>query len=93
MDPITLILTIIGIIVAITFGYLQVIVPFIKKEVKFAKRFPFVVGVEAPAEKIKSRPTRATEGLKGLKLIVVLPLENVGQPDFAHQCYPVREDE
>jgi len=43
MDPITLILTIVGIIIALVFGYLQVIVPFTKKEVKFTKKFPFVV--------------------------------------------------
>jgi tetratricopeptide (TPR) repeat protein/TolB-like protein len=45
MDPITLILTIIGIVIALVFGYLQVIVPFTKKEVKFARKFPFVVSM------------------------------------------------
>lgn len=92
MDPITLILTIIGIIVAIIFGYLQVIVPFTKKEVKFAKRFPFVVGVETPAEKTKSRPTRAQEGFKGSKSIVVLPLENVGGSEDEYFATGITEE-
>lgn len=43
MDPIALILTIAGIIIAIIIGYLQIIVPFTKKEVKFSRRFPFVI--------------------------------------------------
>ncbi|UCG91637.1 MAG: tetratricopeptide repeat protein [candidate division WOR-3 bacterium] len=92
MDPITLILTIVGIIVAIIFGYLQVIVPFTKKEVKFAKRFPFVVGAEAAAEKIKPRPKRAAEGFQKLKSIVVLPLENVGQPEDEYFAVGITEE-
>lgn len=92
MDPITLILTIIGIVIAIIFGYLQVIVPFTKKEVKFAKKFPFVVGVEAAAEKIKPRPTRAPEGVRGLKSIVVLPLENVGRPEDEYFATGITEE-
>jgi len=46
MNPITLILTIIGLIIMAVIGYLQVIVPFIKGEVKFSKRWPFVVSVK-----------------------------------------------
>jgi len=43
MELLFLLLTIVGVIIALIFGYLQVIVPFTKKEVKFAKKFPFVV--------------------------------------------------
>ena len=49
MDIVSLLLTIIGIIIAIIFGYLQVVVPFIKGEVRFSKHFPFVESPEAPA--------------------------------------------
>jgi len=49
MDIVSLLLTILGIIVAIIFGYLQVVVPFIKGEVRFSKRFPFVETAEAVA--------------------------------------------
>jgi tetratricopeptide (TPR) repeat protein/TolB-like protein len=47
MDIISLVLTILGIIIAIIFGYLQVVVPFIKGEVRLSKRFPFVESAEA----------------------------------------------
>lgn len=52
MELIFLLLTILGIIIAIIFGYLQVVVPFIKGEVRFSRRFPFVETAEAaPAAK------------------------------------------
>ncbi|UCG91641.1 MAG: tetratricopeptide repeat protein [candidate division WOR-3 bacterium] len=47
MDILSITLTIIGIIIAIIFGYLQVVVPFIKREVRLSKRFPFVETAEA----------------------------------------------
>lgn len=47
MDVVFLLLTILGIIIAIIFGYLQVAVPFIKGEVRLSKRFPFVESAEA----------------------------------------------
>jgi len=56
MEIIFLLLTILGIIVAIIFGYLQVVVPFTKGEVRFSKRFPFVETAEAvPAAKPRRR--------------------------------------
>ncbi len=45
MDPLTLILTIVGLLIAIIFGYFQVIVPFVKGEVKFSKTWPFVTKI------------------------------------------------
>jgi tetratricopeptide (TPR) repeat protein len=47
MELIFLLLTIIGVIIALIFGYLQVIVPFVKKEVKFSKKFPFLISTES----------------------------------------------
>jgi len=41
MGVVVLILTIIGIVVAIVFGFLQVTVPFVKREVRLSKKFPF----------------------------------------------------
>jgi len=46
MDPLTLTLTIIGLIAVILIGYFQVVVPFVKGEVKFSRRWPFVVSVK-----------------------------------------------
>ena len=42
MEFVFLIIAVAGLIVAIILGFLQVIIPFIKDEVKFSKRFPFV---------------------------------------------------
>ncbi len=47
MELVFLSLTILGIIIAIIFGYLQVAVPFIKGEVRMSKRFPFVESTQA----------------------------------------------
>ena len=59
MDIVYLLLTILGIIIAIIFGYLEVIVPFIKREVRFSRRFPFVESAEAvPAAKPRRRRRR-----------------------------------
>jgi len=56
MELVFLSLTILGIIIAIIFGYLQVVVPFIKGEVRFSGRFPFVETAEAvPAAKQRRR--------------------------------------
>jgi len=76
MELIFLILTILAIIVAIVFGFLQVVVPFVKGEVTFTKKYPFVVSVA-------ERPTGAQrrKRFKKAKSIVVLPLENLGKPE------------
>jgi len=83
MDPITLILTIVGIIIALVFGYLQVIVPFTKKEVKFAKKFPFVVSTtEITLTKIDTKAYAKVIGEKfpipaERKPIAVMPFRNL----------------
>jgi tetratricopeptide (TPR) repeat protein len=51
MDLIFLILTILSIIITIIFGYLQVVVPLIKGEVRFSKRFPFLETAKVPVLK------------------------------------------
>jgi len=51
MELVFLLLTILGIIIAIIFGYLQVVVPFIKGEVRLSKRFPFVESAETEPAK------------------------------------------
>lgn len=45
MDLLTLILTIVGLLIAAIFGFLQVITPFAKGEVKFSKTWPFVTKI------------------------------------------------
>jgi len=49
MEPVFLILAILTIIVAIVVGFLQFIVPFVKKEVKFTNKFPFVASTTPAA--------------------------------------------
>jgi len=56
MELIFLLLTILGIVVAIIFGYLQVAVPFIKGEVRISRRFPFIETTEGvPIAKARRR--------------------------------------
>lgn len=78
MELIFLTLTIIGVIVAIIFGFLQVIVPFVKGEVKFSKKYPFVRSVDAVRDSPRVSGKRRFQHQKS---IVVLPLENLGKAD------------
>lgn len=78
MDFLFLILAIAGIIVAIIVGYFQVIVPFIKGDVKLSKRFPFVTHLKTTTQVTNLRRKMGTKALKAVKSIVVLPLENLG---------------
>jgi len=55
MELVFLLLTIVGIIIAVIFGYLQVVVPFIKGEVRLSRSFPFVETAEVPATKPRRR--------------------------------------
>jgi len=77
MELIFLLLTIVGIIVAVIFGYLQVVVPFIKGEVRFSKRFPFVetaeavVGAKPHRRKKKKRKRFLIPGL-AIGILIVL---------------------
>ena len=80
MDIVILILTIIGIVAAVVFGFLQVIVPFVKREVRFSKRFPFVASLEA-AEKSRYQPFVDTRSKIAVNSIAVLPLENLGSAE------------
>lgn len=43
MDLVFVIIAIIGLIVTIIFGFIQVVIPFIKGEVKLSKRWPFII--------------------------------------------------
>lgn len=83
MDPIALILTIAGIIIAIMIGYLQIIVPFTKKEVKFSRRFPFVISTtEVAAIRIDTEDYAKTIAEefpipKERRPIAVMPFKNL----------------
>lgn len=80
MDVVILLLTIVGIVVAIIFGFLQVVVPFVKREVRLSKRFPFVTSLEA-AEKLRSQSSADARSRITANSIAVLPLENLGSTD------------
>jgi hypothetical protein len=54
---IEIILVTIGVIIAIIFGYFQVIVPFVKGEVKISKSWPFVVVKDTVNPKTKKKTT------------------------------------
>ena len=46
MELIEVIAAVIGLVVGVIFGYLQVVVPITRGELKFTKKFPFVVGTD-----------------------------------------------
>lgn len=57
MEIVSIIITLIALIATVVFGYLQIVVPFINKEVRLAKKFPFVESTETP----KKRRRRKTK--------------------------------
>jgi tetratricopeptide (TPR) repeat protein len=61
VELVFLLLTIIALVATIVFGFLQVVVPFIKEEVRLSKKFPFVESGEAVPKrrkKTKKKPKR-----------------------------------
>lgn len=70
MELVFLLLTIVGIIIALIFGYLQVVVPFIKGEVRLSRRFPFVETAEVSAK----RPRRRRKKKRKRFLIPILAI-------------------
>jgi len=53
MDPLSFIIAFIGILVAVIFGYFQIVVPFVKGEVRLTRRWPFVEGTGDPSTRDK----------------------------------------
>jgi len=78
LDLVFLVLSVVGIVVAITFGFLQVVVPFVKGEVKFSKKYPFVRSVESSDDWLR---VGGKKRRKLQKSVVVLPLKNLGKAD------------
>ncbi|UCG92674.1 MAG: tetratricopeptide repeat protein [candidate division WOR-3 bacterium] len=46
-----LVIAVVGLIATIIFGFLQVVIPFLRGEVKFSKRFPFITNVRPTTSK------------------------------------------
>jgi len=89
LDLIFLALTIVGIVVAIVFGFLQVIVPFVKGEVRFSKKYPFVISVTGSNESLR---TFGRKREKIQKSVVVLPFGNLGRPEDDYFAAGVTEE-
>jgi tetratricopeptide (TPR) repeat protein/class 3 adenylate cyclase len=49
VDPLDLILAVVGVIAGIIFGYFEIVIPFVRGEVKLSKRWPFVENVKMPS--------------------------------------------
>lgn len=62
MELIFLLLTIIAILATTIFGFLQVVIPFIKGEVRFSKRFPFIESTEGAFPAAKKPHKRKKKG-------------------------------
>jgi len=70
MEVVFLLLTIVAILATTIFGFLQVVIPFIKGEVRFSKRFPYVEAVEKALPAAK-RPHRRKKKKKRRPLIPI----------------------
>ena len=91
LDLLFLVLTIVGIVVALIVGYLQLIVPFVKGEVKLSKKFPFVTKLQSTIE-AESKRARKMATAEGKKSIVVLPFDNLGKSDDDYFAAGVTEE-
>jgi TolB-like protein/tetratricopeptide (TPR) repeat protein len=78
VDLIFLVLSVIGVVVAIIFGFLQVVIPFVKGEVKFSRKYPFVRNVRTNDDWLQVSGRKRT---KIQKSVVILPLKNLGKAD------------
>jgi len=84
MDPLSFIIAFIGILVAVIFGYFQIVVPFVKGEVRLTRRWPFVEGTGDPSTRDKSVGGRVTQEfpetrpVSGGKEVVEILSKNIG---------------
>jgi TolB-like protein/Flp pilus assembly protein TadD len=88
LDLIFLVLSVIGVVVAIVFGFLQVIIPFVKGEVRFSEKYPFVINVERAG----LLPAGSKKRRKLKKSVVVLPLKNLGKAEDDYFTVGVAEE-
>jgi len=59
MEIVSIIITLIAIIATVVFGYFQIIVPFIKKEVRLSKKFPFVESTDIPVKRGRKKKKKS----------------------------------
>ncbi|MBN2620151.1 tetratricopeptide repeat protein [candidate division WOR-3 bacterium] len=55
MEIVSIVITLIAIIATVVFGYFQIIVPFVKKEVRLSKEFPFVESTDIPVKRRRKK--------------------------------------
>ncbi len=73
MEIISIIITIIALIATVVFGYLQIIVPFVRKEVRLSKKFPFVETTDIPTKRRRKKKKKTGRGwLIPITAVVVL---------------------
>jgi len=73
MEFIFLVIAVVGLIIA----YFELVVPFVKGEVKFSKKFPFITSTKITVQEIKPRRKREVRDLKTAPSIAVLPFVNL----------------
>ncbi len=81
MDPLSLIIAFIGILVAVIFGYFQIVVTFVKGEVRLTRRWPFVEGAEDPSTRDKSAAKEVVEILSKNIGVSIGSGEDLSLPD------------
>lgn len=59
MEIVSIVITLVAIIATVIFGYLQIIVPVVKTEVRWSKKFPFVESTDIPLKRKRRKKKRS----------------------------------
>ena len=71
MIIISIVVTFIAIIATVAFGYLQIVVPFIKKEVRWSRKFPFIESTEVPVIRRRKKKKKHSKWLIAVTAVAV----------------------
>jgi tetratricopeptide (TPR) repeat protein len=59
MEIVSIVITLIALLATVVFGYLQIVVPFIKKEVRISKKFPYIESTEVSTKRRRKKKKKS----------------------------------
>jgi tetratricopeptide (TPR) repeat protein len=72
MEIVSIIITFAALIATVVFGYLQIMVPFIKKEVRLSQKFPYIEATDIPVKRRRKKKTKRSKWLITISAIAVV---------------------
>jgi len=72
MEIVSIIITLIALIATVVFGYLQIVVPFIRHEVRLSKKFPFIESADVPVKRRRKKKKKKSKWLIPISTVVVV---------------------